>query len=126
MPLREYVTILQGLIAATPFVTATSFSYEERPPSAGLIKGSILFADNSQLDFREFLLLQPTVQVIKYAYNYRKGDHLIFRYDNANDPAARNLSTFPAHKHVGSDMLAIEKPSFEMLLKEIVSQLKSP
>jgi hypothetical protein len=57
MPLREYVTILQGLIASTPFVTATSFSYEERPPSAGLIKGSILFVDNSELDFREFLLL---------------------------------------------------------------------
>jgi hypothetical protein len=126
MPLREYVTTLQDLIAATPFVTATSFSYEERPPSAGVIKGSILFADNSKLDFREFLIFQPTAQAVKYAYHYRKGDHLIFRYDNANDPAAGNLSTFPAHKHVASEMLAAEKPSFEMLLKEIVGRLKSP
>jgi len=125
MPLREYVTTLQDLIAATPFVTATSFSYEERPPHASVIKGSLLFADNSQLDFREFLIFQPIVQVVKYAYHYRKENHLIFRYDNANDPAAKNLSTFPAHKHVGSDILAIEKPSFEMLLKEIVGQMKS-
>jgi len=126
MPLRDYVANLQALIAATPFVTATSFSYEERPPSAGLIKGNILFVDNSQLDFKEFLIFQPTVQVIKYAYNYRKGDHPIFRYDNANDPAARNLSSFPVHKHVGSDILATKKPSFEMVLKEIVSQPKFP
>ncbi len=126
MPLRDHVATLQALIAATSFVAATSFSYEERPPSAGLIKGNILFADNSQLDFREFLVFRPTLQVIKYAYNYRKGDHLIFRYDNANDPAARNLSSFPLHKHVGSDILATQKPSFEMVLKEIVSQLKFP
>jgi hypothetical protein len=126
MPLRDYVATLQALIATIPFVTATSFSYEERPPSTALIKGNILFADNSQLDFREFLIFQPTVQVIKYAYNYRKGDHLIFRYDNANDPAARNLSSFPLHKHIGSDILATEKPSFEMVLKEIVNQLKFP
>ena len=126
MPLRDYVATLQALIAAIPFVTATSFSYEERPPSAALIKGNILFADDSQLDFREFLIFQPTVQVIKYAYNYRKGDHLIFRYDNASDPAARNLSSFPLHKHIGSDILATEKPSLEMVLKEIVNQLKFP
>ena len=67
MPLRDYVATLQALIAAIPFVTATSFSYEERPPSTALIKGNILFADDSQLDFREFLIFQPTVQVIKYA-----------------------------------------------------------
>src|SRR4030043_2055674 len=117
MPLRDYVATLQALIAATPFIVAHTFSYEERPPSAGLIKGNIVFADNSQLDFREFLIFQPTVQVIKYAYNYRKGGHLIFRYDNANDPAARNLSSFPLHKHVGSDILAPKKPSFEMGVK---------
>jgi len=126
MPLRDHVATLQALIAATSFVAATSFSYEERPPSAALIKGNILFADNSQLDFREFLVFRPTVQVIKYAYNYRKGGHLIFRYDNANDPAARNLSTFPSHKHVSSGILGEKKPSLDQVLQEIVSQLKFP
>ncbi len=54
MSLKAYVATLQALMAATPFVAATSFSYEERPPSTGLIKGTVLFVDGSQLDFKEF------------------------------------------------------------------------
>jgi hypothetical protein len=126
MPLKEYVTALQALVAATPFVTAISFSYEERPPSAGVIKSTITFTDGSQLDFKEFLIIEPTLYVIKYAYNYRRRDRLIFRYDNANDPAARSLPTFPSHKHVSSSILASEKPSLERVLDEIISQLKFP
>jgi hypothetical protein len=98
-------------------VTTTSLSYEERPPSAGLIKGGIRFIDGSQLDFKEFLIVQPTPRVIRYAYHYRLGDRLMFRYDNANDPAAKNLPTFPHHKHVPSGLLAIEQPSLEQVLR---------
>ncbi len=126
MPIKDYVDTLQALVAATPFVTATSLSYEERPPSAGFIKGTIRFIDGSQLDLKEFLVTQPTQQVIKYGYHYRLEDRLIFRYDNANDPAARNLPMFPHHKHVPSGLLAAEKPSLEQVLQEIVSQLKLP
>jgi hypothetical protein len=126
MSLKDYLTALQALLDATPFVTATSFSYEERPPSAGLIKGSVLFADGSQLDVKEFLITQPILSVLKYGYHYRMGTHLIFRYDNANDPAARNLSTFPSHKHAPEGLLAAEKPSLEQVLQEVVSQLSVP
>jgi hypothetical protein len=126
MLLREYVAVLQGLVAATPFVTATSISYEERPPSAGIIKGSLVFADGSQLDFKEFLITQPMLQVIKYGYQYRRSDRLIFRYDNADDPAARNLSTFPHHKHDPSGILPATQPSLTLVLQEAVSQLKLP
>jgi hypothetical protein len=124
MPLKDYVATLESLIAATPFVTATSLAYEERPPSAGLIKGSIVFANGSQLDLKEFLLTQPMLRVLKYGYHYRMGDRLIFRYDNANDPAARDLLTFPSHKHAPSGLAAAEKPSLEQVLQEIVSQLQ--
>ncbi|MBI3302188.1 MAG: hypothetical protein HYZ72_08970 [Deltaproteobacteria bacterium] len=117
---------LQALVAATPFVTATSLAYEERPPSAGLIKGNILFADGSQLDFKEFLITRPTLRVIKYGYHYRLGTRLIFRYDNANDPAARHLPTFPSRKHVPLGLLAAESPSLAQVLEEIVSHLKVP
>ena len=34
MPLKDHVAALEALIASTPFVTATSLSYEERPPLA--------------------------------------------------------------------------------------------
>jgi len=124
MSLKDYLDALQTLVAATSFVTATSLSYEERPPSAGFSKGSILFADGSQLDVKEFLITQPALHVIKYGYHYRIGTQLIFGYDNANDPAARNLSTFPSHKHIPSGLLVAEKPSLEQVLREVVSQLK--
>jgi len=124
MPLKDHVATLEFLIAATPFVTATSLAYEERPPSAGLIKGSIVFVNGSQLDLKEFLLTQPTLRVLKYGYHYRMGDHLIFRYDNANDPAVRDLLTFPSHKHMPAGLVAAEKPSLEQVLQEIVSQLQ--
>jgi hypothetical protein len=101
------------VVVATPFVAATSLSYEERPPSVGLIKGAILFTDGSQSDVKEFLITQPALQVIKYGYHYHMGTGLIFRYDNASDPAARHLPTFPSHKHVPTGLLAAEKPSFE-------------
>ena len=126
MPFRDYVTALQALLATTPFVTATSLSYEERPPAAGLIKGWLVFADGSQLDFKEFLLTRPTLQVTKYSYHYRAGQRLLFRYDNANDPAARHLPTFPHHKHTPAGLRVAEHPSLHQVLQEIVSQLTLP
>ncbi len=126
MPLKNFLATLQTLIAETPFVNSTSIFYEERPPTAGIIKGTLLFTDGSQLDFREFIVTQPTLQIIKYAYNYRKEHLLIFRYDNANDPAARNLPTYPSHKHVPQGILEAQQPSLSQVLQEIVSKLKFP
>jgi hypothetical protein len=126
MLVGEYVATLEGLVTTIPFVTTTSVSYEERPPSGGLVKGSFVFADGSQLDFKEFLITQPMLRVIKYGYHYRLRDRLIFRYDNANDPAARDLSTFPHHKHGPSGLLASEQPSLNAVLQEIMTHLKLP
>lgn len=109
MSIKDYLATLQALLAATPFVTGTSLSYEERPASAGLTTGCVRFIDGSQLDFKEFLISQPTLRVIKYGYHYRMRNRLIFRYDNANDPAARHLPTFPHHKHVRAEILAIKE-----------------
>lgn len=126
MLLRDYVANVQELVNTTPLVTATALSYEERPPSAGLIKGSLTFANGSQLDFKEFVVIQPMLSVIKYGYHYRMGNRLIFRYDNANDPAAKHLSTFPHHRHEPSRLVASEQPSLKLVLQEIVSQLRLP
>jgi hypothetical protein len=126
MPLKNFLATLQTLIAETPFVNSTSIFYEERPPTAGIIKGTLLFTDGSQLDFREFIITQPTLQIIKYAYNYRKEHLLIFRYDNANDPAARNLPTYPSHKHAPQGILEAQQPSLSQVLQEILSKLKFP
>jgi len=126
MSLRDYVSSLQAAIAAAPFVTTTSLAFEERPPSGGFIKGQIVFIDGSLLDFKEFLITQPTVQIVKYGYHYRRGSSLIFRYDNASDPAAKSLSTFPLHKHVPAGLLSAEQPSLEQVLQEIVLHVTVP
>ena len=126
MPLKDYLATLQALFSETPFITSISLHYDERPPTAGLIKGTLNFADGSQLDFREFVIVQPPVQIIKYAYNYRKENILIFRYDNAYDPAARHFSTYPSHKHLPQGILEAQQPSLGQVLQEIVSKLKVP
>jgi hypothetical protein len=89
-----------------------------------VLKGTLVFADGSQRDLKEFLITHPTTHVVKYGYHYHLGPRLIFRYDNANDPAARTLPTFPSHKHVSTGLLAAEKPSLKQILKEIVSGLR--
>ena len=124
MPMKDYVAKIQEVVSVTSFVTSTSLTYEERPPSGGFIKATLVFVDGSQLNFKEFLLFQPTLRILKYGYHYQKGRQLIFRYDNANDPAARSFSTFPSHKHLPSGLLAASKPSLEQVLQEITSSLK--
>jgi hypothetical protein len=124
MPLKDYLATLQSLLAETPFVTSTTLNYEERPPTAAIIKGTLLFTDGSQLDFRDFLITQPALQVVRYAYNYRRGELLIFPYDDANDPAARHLSTYPSHKHLPQGILVAQQPSLGQVLQEITSRLK--
>lgn len=126
MLVRDYVAALQELVTTTPFVTTTALSYEERPPSAGLIKGNLIFADGSQLEFKEFVITQPTLRLIKYGYHYQMGNRLMFRYDNASDPAARHLSTFPHHRHEPSGLFPAAQPTLRLVLQEIVSRLKLP
>jgi len=44
---------------------------------------------------------------------------MIFRYDNALDPQAKKLSTYPEHKHMPKKLLSANRPSFKEVLKEI-------
>ncbi len=124
MSLKDYLADLQALFTETPFLTSTSIFYEERPPGAGLVKGTLFFAEGSQLDFKEFIITQPALHVVKYAYHYLKENLLIFRYDNANDPTARDLPTYPSPKHIATGILPAAKPSLRQVLQEIVSQIK--
>ena len=71
MSIRDYFSSVETLLAETPFVASASLSYEERPPTAGLIMGTPIFTDSTRLDFKEFLITTPTPWVVKYAYNYR-------------------------------------------------------
>ena len=70
MRVAEYCADLHTLLATTPFLAAKVLTVDERPPDAAVIKGSLRFADGSQLDFKEFVLGPPPCRVVKYGYHY--------------------------------------------------------
>ena len=77
--------------------------------------------NGSKLHFKEFVVFETAgFKILKYGYNYLAQDGaMIFRYDNALDPQAKNLSTYPEHKHMPQKMLPAKRPSFKEVLKEV-------
>lgn len=125
MPIADYATHIRSAILETPHVVSHSLAYEDRPPVAGIVRGSAAFADGSVLHFKEFLQLSPTVTRLKYAYQYVAGEgSLIFRYDNARDPAARRLPSYPHHKHMHDNIHPSPGPTLTEALHEAAAAVK--
>lgn len=57
----------------------------------------------------------------KYGYNYREGSDSIFRYDNAPDPGAKDIKTFPYHKHLKDGTIA---GSSHVKLSDVISEIE--
>ena len=125
MQIKNYLNKLLEILSANPFIESQSFSFEERPPSSAYITAIITFTNSSKLNFKEFIAIESEgIVILKYGYNYSdKNGVLIFRYDNAFDPKAKNLSTYPEHKHVLKKILPAKKPTLEEVLKEIASTI---
>lgn len=63
--------------------------------------------------------------MVKYGYNYLDKDgNLLFRYDNALDPMARELNTYPEHRHGEEGLSSARRPLFELVLEEISEQVR--
>jgi hypothetical protein len=119
MRLAEYAERVRAYILQTPHVLSHSLAYEDRPPTAGLVKGSVTFSDGSRFHFREFLLLTDPIVRLKYAYQYVSvTGSLLFRYDNAFDPAAKHLASYPDHKHLPGSIMVSESPRLDQALRE--------
>jgi hypothetical protein len=120
MHLKAYVNRLVTLLDAHPYLEARHIVIDERPPDATYIRLEITFIDGSKLHFKEYLIIRHRSKVIKYGYQYlAEDDSLVFRYDNALDPAARDLSTYPEHKHTVNAILAASRIEHEALFQEI-------
>ena len=120
MRIKDYLDEILSKIATNPYVESQNISFEERPPNAAYIAGLITFIDNSKLHIKEFVIFKSEIIILKYGYHYsnRNGD-LIFRYDNAFDPKAKSLSTYPEHKHATRGLIPARRPILESILKEI-------
>ncbi|MDE3019167.1 MAG: hypothetical protein KGI53_09125 [Nitrospirota bacterium] len=89
------------------------------------MKGSLIFSDGSHFHFKEFLRLADPVARLKYAYQYVSATgSLLFRYDNALDPAAKHLATYPDHKHQAGGMTPSSAPLLDQVLREAAQHVK--
>ncbi|HDH11057.1 MAG TPA: hypothetical protein ENG83_02425 [Nitrospirae bacterium] len=101
MNISEYISKLESLINASPAIASYNFNIDRKSDEIVFISGKIEFRNDSILDFKEFIeSINNGIEKYKYAYNYRQGSNSIFRYDNAPDPGARKVKTFPYHKHL--------------------------
>lgn len=124
MRLRRYCKAVEALIGSLPYVASSSLTFDERPTDVVYIKGAINFLDGSELHFMEFVFDEgDKVFKEKYSYHYMKRGKLVFRYDNALDPKAKPLLTYPHHKHVGKKMLPSKSPTLKTVLDEVLSYL---
>jgi hypothetical protein len=125
MQLAEYAERIRTHILQAPNVLSHSLAYEDRPPTAGIVKGSVTFSDGSRFHFKEFLRLAEPVIRLKYAYQYVSATgSFLFRYDNALDPAAKHLATYPDHKHLPDGMAPAESPQLDQALREAARAVK--
>jgi hypothetical protein len=125
MSVADYASKIRTAILETPHVVSHSLGYEDRPPVAGIVKGTARFSDGTMLHFKEYLQLNPTSIRLKYAYQYVTATgSLIFRYDNARDPAARDLPTYPHHRHSHTSLEVSSGPSLSDALHEAAARVK--
>lgn len=127
MPVTDYVAELQDQILGTPHVISHSLAYEDRPAVGVIIRGAVTFADGSCIRFKEFVQLRPHLARLKYAYHYSTGSQLlVFRYDNARDPDARRLPTYPDHRHSPDGLSSPNAPPLSAALHEAAAYVRRP
>ena len=79
---------------------------------------------NLTASLKEFVIYKDSIQIKKYSYHYTLSNRLVFRYDNALDPAARHLPTYPHHKHLSSSIVASDHHRLSDVLQEISLHIK--
>ena len=121
MNINDYITKIEEIIHYYSIVASYNLNIDRKTNDIAFLSGKIYFRDDSILDFKEFVEgTEFGIEKYKYGYNYRIGSKIIFRYDNAPDPSARKLKSFPHHKHVAdNEMIESKQISLNEVLDEI-------
>jgi hypothetical protein len=124
MLIDEYFQRLQRVVQHCPVVSSKTMTLKARTEYRGIIKGTLCFINQTVLHFTEVVDVKTRVDKVKYRYHYQElsAHNCIFRYDNAKHHP--QLTTFPHHKHIGSETEpdnVTESPeiSLENVLREI-------
>ena len=119
----EYVAHLRTVLTSNPHIAAFQLHTEQRGEGFLYLHGKAEFLNGGTLDFREFLEFHANeVEKYLYAYNYRVRGEIVFRYDNAPDPRAKHLPTYPAHKHEGEELATSGHPDLMVAIQEILQR----
>ncbi len=123
MRIGEYFAQIDETIAPNPAVSLKTMLYDERSETKGFVRGLIQFQDGSELHVREFVDVSTGIDRYKYSYHYTRGGRMVFRYDNSADITARDLRTYPHHKHAGEGIRESLAPTLRQVLDEIAGYL---
>lgn len=125
MFLNEYLADLTKAIdeyAKSSIILFSKVESDFRTERIGLIKGKIIFIDDSKLFFTEYLDLRYKIEKLTYSFHYQgKKANLIFRYDNA---AHKPSQAFTEHKHVGDRIFQSDVPELKDVLEEIIKEME--
>lgn len=125
--MNDYLSKIEETVTTCFLMVAYQLKIDRKTQDMAFISGHINFIDGSTLDFKEFVeKIDEEIEKYKYGYNYRKDDHVFFRYDNALDPGARCLNSFPHHKHIeDSRIVDSHAVGLEEVLAEILQHILS-
>ena len=122
MNISDYIAELEALINSSKIVSSYNLTIDRKTADIASVSGKIDFRDGTTLDFKEFVEeSEGRIEKYKYGYNYRKGSDSIFRYDNAPDPKAKDIKTFPYHKHLKNGTIA---ESGNVKLSNVISEIE--
>jgi hypothetical protein len=128
--IEAYFRQIQRIIETScPVIQLPNITYEKRGTHEGFIRGVLYFIDGSTLHLREFVDVEIAEDRVMYVYQYMdSSDKLVFRYDNTGHHKKLDLSTYPHHKHEGSEdnVVPSAAPVLVTVLQEIESLVQLP
>lgn len=99
----------------------TDLQVDQRSVQRGYITGVLIFQDESELHFREYIHITRPMPRILYAYHYQDAEKaLIFRYDNALHRPALSQQE---HKHDPSSIDVGAMPTLTEVFDEVLTRI---
>jgi hypothetical protein len=127
--IEAYFRQIEQTIEACLLIQLSNVTYEKRGTHEGFIRGELHFVDSSTLYLREFVDVEIIEDRLMYVYQYmERSDKMVFRYDNTGHHKKLGLSTYPHHKHEGSEdnVVPSAAPDLSTVLQEIQSLVQLP
>ena len=113
--IAEYFQEVEFRLKNAEIIADKSIDLREFSATEGMLRGKLLFVDGSVLEFMEYLKEENR---LKYRFHLMDmHGSMVLRYDNA--PHHKDVSSFPHHKHLPSNVAESVDKSLMDVLDEI-------